>query len=55
VLGLAQAELRVGNVETATALLQRVQNSQLADDLRHPILQVQAEIEAAISASSRTR
>jgi tetratricopeptide (TPR) repeat protein len=53
VLGLAQAELRVGNVETATELLKRVQHSQLAHDLRHAIQQVQTEIESSSASSHR--
>jgi hypothetical protein len=44
VLGLAQAELRIGNIETARALLKRVQASPRAHDLRSAIRQLQEEL-----------
>jgi len=54
VLALAQAELRVGNVETARVLMERVQKSQLAHYLGSPIRDLQTEM-AAASESSRRR
>jgi Sec-independent protein translocase protein TatA len=47
VLGLAQAELRNGNFETASELLKRVQVSDLARDLGNPIRELQAEMDRA--------
>jgi hypothetical protein len=46
VLGLAQAELRSGNVETARQLLEQVQRSHLNDYLRYAIAELQAELES---------
>lgn len=43
-LGLAQAELRIGNIQTARELLKRVQASPLAHDLRSPIRELQEEM-----------
>jgi TPR repeat protein len=44
VLGLAQAELRIGNIETARGLLKRVQASPRAHDLRSAIRELQEEL-----------
>jgi hypothetical protein len=44
VLGLAQAELRIGNIETARGLLKRVQASPQALDLRSAIRELQEEL-----------
>jgi hypothetical protein len=44
VLGLAQAELRVGNVETASELMRSVQASSMAYDLRYAIEDLQMEL-----------
>jgi TPR repeat protein len=43
-LGLAQAELRVGNIETARGLLKRIQASPRAHDLRSSIRDLQQEL-----------
>lgn len=43
-LGLAQAELRVGNIETARGLLKRIQASPRAHDLRSAIRDLQQEL-----------
>lgn len=49
VLGLAQAELRSGNIETASDLLKRVQASHLAHDLRYAIQELEVEMQRSRS------
>lgn len=46
VLGLAQAEFRNGNRETALELLNRVQSSEMGHHLRHAIAELQTEMAA---------
>lgn len=46
-LGLAQAEFRNGNLETALELMNRVQNSAMGHHLRYAIAELQAEMAAA--------
>lgn len=47
VLGLAQAEFRNGNTRTARELLKKVQASEMAQDLRYAIDELEKEMAAA--------
>lgn len=49
VLGLAQAEFRAGNPETALELLKRVQNSDMREELRFAIADLEREMAAEVA------
>jgi tetratricopeptide (TPR) repeat protein len=47
VLGLAQAEFRNGNLETALELVKRVKNSEMGHHLRYAVAELQAQMDTA--------